>query len=81
MRSRLTIALTGLLALPAGATGIDIDVEIPRLKVAEYHRPYVAIWIENGDNKAVAEAVAAAGLIWHASGFGGEEEQAEVEVG
>jgi len=55
MRSRLTIALTGLLALPAGATGIDIDVEIPRLKVAEYHRPYVAIWIENGDNKAVAD--------------------------
>lgn len=25
---------------------LELTVEIPRLKVAEYHRPYVAIWIQ-----------------------------------
>lgn len=38
--------LSLLLAWPAWASEIQVEVEIPRLKVAEYHRPYVAIWIE-----------------------------------
>jgi hypothetical protein len=33
-------------AAPSQAAGIDVTVNIPELKVAEYHRPYVAIWIE-----------------------------------
>ncbi|HTU12789.1 MAG TPA: DUF2271 domain-containing protein [Allosphingosinicella sp.] len=41
-------------ALPAAAApGIDITVTIPRLSVAEYHRPYVAIWIEQAGNANV----------------------------
>lgn len=40
------LGLTGLLAAPAGAATIDLTVTIPQLKVAEYHKPYVAIWIE-----------------------------------
>lgn len=39
-----------LLALGAGSAGaaeFKVDVEIPALDVAEYHRPYVAIWIES----------------------------------
>ena len=41
-----------LLALP-GALGaatqreLRIEIELPELEVAEYHRPYVAVWIEN----------------------------------
>ena len=31
------------------AAGLDLSVEVPRLKVAEYHRPYVAVWIEKPD--------------------------------
>ncbi|MGH8032415.1 MAG: DUF2271 domain-containing protein, partial [Luteimonas sp.] len=58
MRVQLTIALSGLLALPAYATGIDVSVEIAQLKVAEYHRPYVAIWIEGADQKAAATLAA-----------------------
>lgn len=54
MRIQLTIALGSLLALPAGATQFDVDLEIPQLKVAEYHRPYVAVWIEGADHKAAA---------------------------
>ncbi|WP_174274743.1 DUF2271 domain-containing protein [Sphingomonas bacterium] len=43
---RLTpIALVGgLAATPAAAA--TINVTIPRLSVAEYHKPYVAIWLE-----------------------------------
>ncbi len=31
------------------AADLNIKVQIPRIDVAEYHRPYVAIWIENPD--------------------------------
>jgi hypothetical protein len=36
-------------AFPAVAADMALKVEIPRLAVAEYHRPYVAIWIEKND--------------------------------
>ncbi|BDU17653.1 DUF2271 domain-containing protein [Lysobacter auxotrophicus] len=54
MRVQLTIALSGLLALPAYSAEIDVNVQIPQLNVAEYHRPYVAIWVEGADQKALA---------------------------
>ncbi|HZV56827.1 MAG TPA: DUF2271 domain-containing protein [Sphingobium sp.] len=38
------LLLAGLLAAPAGAASVSIT--IPQLKVAEYHRPYVAAWLE-----------------------------------
>jgi len=55
-RLSLSIALSSLLAaVPAAyATTLDVSVEIPALNVAEYHRPYVAVWIEDSSNKAVA---------------------------
>src|SRR5690606_30806498 len=55
MRAKLLFAVTGLLTLPAYATELEISVEIPKLNVAEYHRPYVAVWIEGSDSKAVAD--------------------------
>lgn len=51
MRITLTIALSGLLSMPTYATTLNITIEIPTLSVAEYHRPYVAIWIEDADQK------------------------------
>ena len=54
MRAKLFIAVSGLLTLPAYAAEIDINVEIPKLNVAEYHRPYVAIWIEGADQKVAS---------------------------
>lgn len=43
-----TAALGGAALFPAaaGAQTLDLTVTIPRLTVAEYHRPYVAIWLE-----------------------------------
>lgn len=36
------------------ASGLSVSVEIPSLPVAEYHRPYVAVWIEGADQKIAA---------------------------
>lgn len=47
--SGLSLAALGAGALfPAGASAqtLELSVAVPTLKVAEYHRPYVAIWLE-----------------------------------
>ena len=48
-----TVALTGLLASPALAADLTLSLEIPQLSVAEYHRPYVSVWVETPDKVAV----------------------------
>jgi hypothetical protein len=53
----LTLAATATLATPAAAAGIDLTIHIPQLKVAEYHRPYVAMWIEQPGQPASTLAV------------------------
>lgn len=61
------------LCLPAfaGAAGMKIDVEIPRFDVAEYHRPYVAAWIEREDNTAAANLA-----VWYQQERGKPRKQA-----
>src|ERR1044071_5582316 len=61
MRSPRPARLVFLVALAFGATAdaafaseMNVAVELPRLDVAEYHRPYVAIWIEREDQSFVA---------------------------
>ena len=54
------VLIAALLALPAAASDLKVTVEIPRLEVAEYHRPYVAVWIEDESN-----AVAANLAVWY----------------
>jgi hypothetical protein len=44
------LAMSALFAAPAFASGLAVNIEIPRLNVSEYHRPYVATWIERADN-------------------------------
>ncbi len=53
MRFVWPIALSGVLAGPALAADVQLTVAIPRLNVAEYHRPYVAIWLERPDQSFV----------------------------
>ncbi|MES2495140.1 MAG: DUF2271 domain-containing protein [Pseudomonadota bacterium] len=45
MRYSPFLIVGGMMAVPASAAG-TISVTIPQLKVAEYHRPYVAVWLE-----------------------------------
>ena len=50
-------ALAILLALGAGgaaAADLTVKVEIPSIPVAEYHKPYVAVWVEGADQAIVA---------------------------
>ena len=49
----LTATAAAAVAGPALAGDITVSVEVPRLSVAAYHRPYVAVWIERPDNTAV----------------------------
>lgn len=50
---RFGAALTAVAGLPAVAAGLQVGVEIPKLEVAEYHRPYVAVWLERADKSVV----------------------------
>ncbi len=54
MPKRLLLPLCALLSTPVLAADVQLEVEIPRLQVAEYHRPYVAIWIEGADQKVAS---------------------------
>lgn len=67
MRALLMIAGIGLLGSPALADEMVVEVELPQLKVAEYHRPYVAVWIARPD-----QTVAATLDVWYAQEDGPE---------
>jgi len=55
MRMRYTVAMTAVMGVPSVfAADLAVKVEIPRLTVAEYHRPYTALWIEKADQSFVA---------------------------
>ena len=43
-----------LVAATVSGGDISLSIEIPRLEVAEYHRPYVAAWIEKPDGSFAA---------------------------
>ena len=45
-----TLSVASALGTPAMAETIDLSFALPRLKVAEYHPPYVAIWLEKIQN-------------------------------
>ena len=53
---KLTLLTSAAFALTAGsafASDLRVDIEIPRVQAAEYHMPYVAVWLENPDQSAV----------------------------
>lgn len=54
MRLTMTAAMTSLIATQASAGDATISIEIPKLTVVEYHRPYVAFWIENAGGDKVS---------------------------
>lgn len=53
-------SLSAALAVPvlaAAPATMDVTVNIPKLKVAEYHKPYVAFWVEKAGTKAKTVAI------------------------
>lgn len=64
MRIALCTSLLAAVATLAGTTAdaaeMSVAIEVPRLEVAEYHRPYVAAWLERED-----QSVAANLAVWY----------------
>jgi hypothetical protein len=54
---RLSLLMPLLWSAPLFAADLVISVEIPQLDVAEYHRPYVALWLERDGAHAANLAV------------------------
>jgi hypothetical protein len=62
MLIRYSFALTAAVAaLPASAAELTLRIGLPRMDVAEYHRPYVAAWIEKASDQSFAGNVA----VWY----------------
>jgi len=57
VRIILPAALVGLIATPALAGDMAVKIQLPDLQVAEYHKPYVAVWIEGSDKSVTNLAV------------------------
>ena len=61
LKSRVTLWLAlATCGGSASAADLSLSVEIPQLPVAEYHRPYVAVWIEGAD-----QVIAANLAVWY----------------
>ena len=58
--TRIAFAMAFAIGGAAQAADLSLNVEIPQLPVAEYHRPYVAIWIEGAD-----QSIAANLAVWY----------------
>ena len=56
----ISLLLAALCGPGANAGGLTLNLELPNLSVAEYHRPYVAIWVEGAD-----QAIAANLSVWY----------------
>jgi hypothetical protein len=63
---KTSLLIAGLASAPASAATVSIT--IPQLKVAEYHRPYVAAWVEPAGGGA-AQTV----FVWYDVKKGGAE--------
>ena len=50
----LPAALLLAATLPVQAAELNVSVELPKLTVAEYHKPYVAVWIEDSNKQVVS---------------------------
>ena len=59
MLIRTSFALTtAVVAVPALSAEATLKIALPRLDIAEYHKPYVAAWIEKTSDQSFAGNVA-----------------------
>ena len=53
---RLVVLSTALLSCSVvAAADLTVKVQVPRIDVAEYHRPYIALWIEKPDQSIASQ--------------------------
>jgi hypothetical protein len=59
MLIRYSFALSAAVAaVPALSAELTLKVQLPRMDIAEYHRPYVAAWIEKASDQSYAGNIA-----------------------
>lgn|SRR5688500_7274779 len=69
-------ALLCAVAASASAATLDVTVTIPRMDVAEYHRPYVAAWIEREDRSVAANLA-----VWYQQKAAKDAQSGKMESG
>ncbi|MBX9615127.1 MAG: DUF2271 domain-containing protein [Caulobacteraceae bacterium] len=62
-------AAAGAMAAPAVAADLTVTLDVPTIRTAAYHRPYVAVWIEQPDQTAVRTIA-----LWYEAGDTGRGE-------
>ena len=71
MRHWIPVLLPSLIAAlfsqQAAAADLTIKVNVPQINASEYHRPYVAVWIERAD-QSIAQNIA----LWYSQKSGAE---------
>ena len=58
-------AAAGSIAAPALAADLTVTLDVPTISTAAYHRPYVAVWIEQRDTAQTAVRTVA---LWYEAG-------------
>ena len=59
MLIRYSFALTAAVtAVPALSAELTLKVQLPRMDIAEYHRPYLAAWVEKASDQSYAGNIA-----------------------
>ena len=59
MLMRYSFALTAAVtAVPALSAELTLKIQLPHMDIAEYHRPYVAAWIEKAADQSYAGNIA-----------------------
>ena len=54
MKRYMVLAVLLSVSVVSRAGDLSVSVAIPTLNVAEYHRPYVAVWLEQPNQQFVA---------------------------
>lgn len=63
LKTTLTCALASVLGAHAHAADMTVQLTIPRLDATEYHRPYIAVWLESADKKTLRDIA-----VWYEQG-------------
>lgn len=55
MKKTCSVALMLALgfSMPATASDLEISLQLPKISEGQYHRPYVAVWVEDSSEKSV----------------------------
>jgi len=52
-KCKIAVLLLSCLVLPLAASELEISLQLPKQSEGQYHRPYVAVWVEDSSEKSV----------------------------